>query len=149
MRHASNEKQETTHDRMNRTTTLKKIRTLGKKETNSYLGILEADIIKQVEMKEKNLKVYHSNTRKLLETKLYGRNLIKGMNTWAASIVKYSRPFLKWIRESLKQMDKRTRKLRTIHKALHPRDDVDRLYVSRKEWGRWLVSAEDSVDASR
>ena len=31
-----------------------KIRTLGQKETYKYLGILEADAIKQVEMKEKN-----------------------------------------------------------------------------------------------
>ena len=35
-----------------------------------------------------------------------------------------------------------------IHKALHPRDNVDRLYVSRKEGGRGLASIEDSVDAS-
>ena len=45
-------------------------------------------------------------------------------------------------------MDQRTRKLMTMHKALHPRDDVDRLYVSRKEGGRVLASIEDSVDAS-
>ena len=31
-----------------------KIRMLGEKETYKYLGILEADTIKQVEMKEKN-----------------------------------------------------------------------------------------------
>ena len=31
-----------------------------------------------------------------------------------------------------------------MHKALHPRDDVDRLYVSRKEGGRRLVSIEDT-----
>ena len=36
----------------------------------------------------------------------------------------------------------------TMHKALRPRDDVDRLYVSRKEWERGLASIEDSVDAS-
>ena len=35
-----------------------------------------------------------------------------------------------------------------MHKALHPRDDVDRLNVSRKEEGRGLTSREDSVDAS-
>ena len=35
-----------------------------------------------------------------------------------------------------------------MHKALHTRDDVDRLYVSRKEGGRGLASIEDSVDAS-
>ena len=34
------------------------------------------------------------------------------------------------------------------NKALHPKDDVDRLYVSRKEGERGLASFEDSVDAS-
>ena len=38
----------------------------------------------------------------------------------------------------------------TMYKALHPRDDVDSLYIyiSRKEEGRGLASIEDSVDAS-
>ena len=36
----------------------------------------------------------------------------------------------------------------TMHKSLHPRDNVDRLYVSRKEGGRGLASIEDSIDAS-
>ena len=44
-------------------------------------------------------------------------------------------------------MNQRTRKLMTMHKALHSRDDVDRLYVSRKEGGRGLTSTEDSIDA--
>ena len=35
-----------------------------------------------------------------------------------------------------------------MHKALHPRDDVDRQYVSRKEDGRGVASIEDSVDTS-
>ena len=125
-----------------------KIRTLGENETYKYLGILEADTIKQVEMKDKIQKEYLRRTRKLLETKPYCRNLIKGINTWAVPLVKYSGPFLKWTRDELKQMDQRTRKLMTMHKALHPRDDIDRLYVSRKEGGRGLASIVDSVDAS-
>ena len=36
----------------------------------------------------------------------------------------------------------------TMHKALHPRDDVDRLYVSRKEGGRGLASIHDSIDTT-
>ena len=36
----------------------------------------------------------------------------------------------------------------TMHKTLHPREDVDRLYVFRKEGGRGLASIEDSIDAS-
>ena len=35
-----------------------------------------------------------------------------------------------------------------MHKALHPKEDTDSLYVSRNEGGRELVSIEDSVDAS-
>ena len=124
-----------------------KMKTLAENETYKYLGILEADTIKQVEMKEKIKKDYLRRTRKLLETKLNCRNLIKGINTCAVPLVRYSGPFLKWTRDELKQMDQRTRKLKTMHKALHPRDNVDRLYVSRKEGGRGLDSNKDSVDA--
>ena len=103
-----------------------KIRTLREKETYKYLGILEADTTKQVDMKEKIKKDSLRRTRKLHETKLYYNNLIKGINTWAVPLVKYSGPFLKWTREELKQMDPRIRKLMTRHKALHPIDDVDK-----------------------
>ena len=102
-----------------------KIRTLGEK----YLGIVEADTIKQVEMKDKIRKEYLRRTRKLLKTKLSCRNVIEGINTWAVPLDRYSGHFLKWTRDELKQMDQRTRKLITMHKGLHPRDDVDRLYV--------------------
>ena len=125
-----------------------KIRTLGEKETYKYLGILEADTIKQVEMKDKIQKEYLRITRKLLETKLSCRNLIKGINSWAVLFVRYSEPFRKRTGNELKQMDQRTWKLMNMHKALHPRDDVDRLYVSRKEGGGGLANIEDSVYAS-
>ena len=50
------------------------------------------------------------------------------------------------------QMDQRTRKLMTMHKALHPRDDVV-LYilfqVAMYQEKRELASIDDSVDASR
>ena len=45
-------------------------------------------------------------------------------------------------------MDQSKRKLMTIHTKFHPRDDFDRLCVSRKEGGRRLASIEGSVDAS-
>ena len=84
------------------------------------------------------------------------RNLTKEINGWDVPPVEYSGSFLKWTREELKQMDKKkkkttkkkTMKLMIMHRALHPRDDVDRLYVSRKEGGRGLASTEDSVDVS-
>ena len=53
-----------------------KIRTLAENEIYKHLGILEANTIKQVEMKGKIQKEY-PRTRKLIETKLSSRNLIK------------------------------------------------------------------------
>ena len=48
-----------------------KIRTLAENETYKYLHILEADTIKQVQIKNKTQKEYLRRTRKLLETKLF------------------------------------------------------------------------------
>ena len=110
-----------------------KIRTHGENETYKYMGILEADTIKQVEMKDKIRKEYIRRTRKLFETKLSSRNLIEENNTLAVLLVRDSGPFLKWTRDELKQMDQRTRKLMTMHKTLHPRDDVDYMYLEKRD----------------
>ena len=69
---------------------------------NKYLVILEADTIKQVDIKGKIQKEYIRRTRKLLETKLSCRNLIKGRNIWAVPLVRYSGPetnLNKWTKE--------------------------------------------------
>ena len=71
-----------------------KIRTLAENETYKYLGILEADTIKQVEMKDRIQEEYFRRTRKLLKTKL--------SSTWSVPLVRYSGPFLKWTRDELK-----------------------------------------------
>ena len=87
---------------------------LEEKETYIYLGILEADTIKQVEKKDRIKKEYLRRTRKLLETK---RNLIQGINAWVVPLVRYLGPFLKWTREEHQEMDQRKRKLMMMHKA--------------------------------
>ena len=115
------------------------------KETYKYFGWLEADNIKHP---EKEKKEYLRRTRKLLETKVHSRNLIKRINTWAVPLVRYSGPFFKWTREELQQMDLCTRKLVTTHKAFHPRDDIDRLYASRIGGGRGLASFQNNIVTS-
>ena len=72
-----------------------KRRTLGEKGTYKYLGILEGDTIKQVEMKGKIQKEYLRRTRKLLKTKLSSRNFIKGINTWATTVLDIRDLFLR------------------------------------------------------
>ena len=56
-------------------------------------------------------------------------------------LVRYSGPFLKMTHE--KQIDPKTRKLMTIHKTLQPRNDIDRLYVTRG-----LTNNEDCLHAT-
>ena len=34
----------------------------------------------------------------------------------------------------------------TIYGALHPKSDIDRLYIPRKEGGRGLISTEDCAE---
>ena len=71
-----------------------KLRTFGKKETYKYLGIWEANNTKLVEMQEIIKKEYLRRTRKL-KTKLYSRNLVKGINIYAVSLSKILTTILK------------------------------------------------------
>ena len=119
----------------------------GLKEGDSYkyLGVIQAYGMKHHEMKEKVKTEYYRRVRKILETKLNGGNIITGVNTWALSLVRFSAAFLDWTGAELEQMDRRTRKLMAMHRALNPKSDVARLYLSRKEGGRGLISVEGTV----
>ena len=95
MRYANNEKRETKMTEGKKLLNQAK-KMIQEKETWKDLLILDADTIKQAEMKEKIKKGYRRRLRKLIEAKL------KGINTWAVPIVRYSGPFLKWTREELR-----------------------------------------------
>ena len=75
-----------------------------------------------------------------------GRNLVRRVNTWAVSLLRYSSAFASWRKSELQAIDRKTRKLFTIYGALHPKSDVDRLYIRTKEGGRGLISIEDWVE---
>ena len=53
---------------------------------------------------------------------------------------------IKIFSSELQAINRKTRKLFTIYEALHPKSDVDRLYIPRKEGGRGLISIEDCVE---
>ena len=91
-------------------------------------------------------KEYIRRLRKVLKSKLNGGNLVCGVNAWAVSLLRYSAAFVSWRRSELQAIDRRTRKLFTIYGALHPKSEVDRLYIYRKEGGRGLISIEDCVE---
>ena len=124
----------------------KVIRSLKEDKEYKYLGILQSDQIKLQKMKEKIENEYKRRVRKILETKLSGENVIKAINTWAIVLLK-SAAFLDWTKEEKQQLDRRkTRKLLTMHKGLHPKSNVGRLYIPRKEGGRGLICVEDIIN---
>ncbi|KAJ7345402.1 hypothetical protein JRQ81_001352 [Phrynocephalus forsythii] len=49
----------------------------------------------------------------------------------------------------LDSLDRKTRKLMTIHYALRPRSDVDRLYLPRKLDGRGLLQVKQTVEEEK
>ena len=115
------------------------------KERYTYLGIVELDKIKENEMKEKTIKEYKRRLRLILKSKLNGRNKITAINTWAVAVFRYGAGILEWKESKLKNVDRKSRKTMTMYGALHPKSDVDRLYIKRKEGGRGLMSVEHCV----
>ena len=91
-------------------------------------------------------RIFLRRLRKVLKSKLNGENLVRGVNTWAISLLRYAAAFVSWRKSELQAIDRKTRKLLTINGALHSKSDVGRLYIPRKKGGKGLISIEDCVE---
>ena len=69
------------------------------------------------------------------------------MNTRAVSLMRYGAGIVKWTKSELDEIDRKTRRVMTMNKELHPRNDVDRLHVSRTEEGRGMIGCKMCVKA--
>ena len=122
------------------------IKSLREGQSYKYLGILEEDKLLEEKMKLNVFKEYIRWLSKVLKSKLNGGNLVRGVNTWTVSLIRYSALFVSWRKSELQAIDRKTRTLFAMYGALHPKSDVDRLYIPRKEGGRGLISIEDCVE---
>ena len=111
----------------------KVIKSLQEGKSYKYLEILEADKYLEEKMKLSVSKEYIRGLWKVLKSKLNGGNLVRGVNIWAVSLLRYSAVFFSWRKSELHARDGKTRKLFTIYGALHPNSDVDRLYIHKKK----------------
>ena len=80
-----------------------------------YLGILEANDIMHTEMEDKIQREYYRKMKQLTSSKLNGRNRIRAINSWAVSLVRYSAGILKWRKDELKFLIRKTPKIMTIN----------------------------------
>ena len=122
------------------------IRGLEEDDGYKYLGILEADDMKHSDMKEALSKEYLRRIRKILKSKLNSGNLGSAINARAVSLIRYGAGIICWSKEELRNLDRKTRKLLSVYRSLHPQADVVRLYVKRSQGGRGLLSVEDCVN---
>ena len=124
----------------------KVIKSLQEAESYKYLRILEVDKFLEEKIKLNVSKEYIRRLRKVLKSKMNGGNLVRGVNTLVVSLLRYSPAFVSWRKSELHAIDRETKKLFTVYEALHPKSDVDSLYIPAKEEGRGLISIEDCVE---
>ena len=68
------------------------------------------------------------------------------INCWAVSLLRYSGGIVNWTKSELAELDRKTRKILTIHGAHHARSNASRLYLPRREGGRGIISVEDAIN---
>ena len=83
----------------------------------------------------------------ILKSELNARNKITATGALAVPILRYSFGIFNWRIGEIKKIDRKTRKMITMYKMHHPKADIDRLYVKRKEGGRGLVQIEAAYKA--
>ena len=111
----------------------------------TYFGIPGLDKIKEHKMKIKVAAEYKRRLRLILKPSLNGKHKIQAINTLAVALLIYGAGFINWKVDELKKMERMTRKTLTMYEALHPKIDIDRLYLKRKHGGRGLFSIEMCV----
>ena len=112
------------------------------KNRYTYLDILELNKIKKHKMKIKVTAENKKRLRLILKSKLNGKNKIQTINTWVVALLRYGAGIINWKIGELKKMDRTTRKTLTMYGVLHPKSDIDQLYLKRKLGGRGLIRIE-------
>ena len=96
------------------------------------------DDFKDESVKDRLSKEYVRRVKKVIRSKLNGGNMVRVINSWAVSLLRYSGGVVRWTKVELMNLDQKTRKLLIIQDALHARADGSRLYLMRS-----VVKKED------
>ena len=113
------------------------------KDSYKYLGIIEnAKSEISNESFEKLRIELLSRVKRLCEKKLNAKNLFKGINEHAISIINYHVGVLKLEPEKYKKLDEEVRKILIEHKIHLQPANKERLYLPRELLGRGLTNIE-------
>ena len=107
------------------------IQSLDEEAAYKYLGVNENSGIQQSAMKEKISKEYYRRVRLILRLELNSKNKLSAINALAVPVPTYSCGILEWRNSEIDKMDRKTRKLLTMHGLHQPKGDVSRLYIKK------------------
>ena len=79
------------------------------------LGNLELDKLKEKEMKDIFQTEYLRRFKLVMKSHLNGKNKIKAANTWAVSLMRYGAGTIKWNKEELQEIDRKSKKIMTMN----------------------------------
>ena len=93
-------------------------------------------------MKEKIRKECYKWVRHVLQSELNAKNKLEAISILAIPVVIYSFIVVNWNMEKIKRIDRKIRKLMTLNRLHHPKADVSRMYIPRKEGGQEMTNLE-------
>jgi len=102
-----------------------------------YLGLLQDILPINSTVKRNIITEYRFRCRRILASHLSGHYKIIALNSYKIPVIRYSAGIVNWNQSELDDIDRKSRKLLTIYKELHPRADVHRLYLPLKGWWPW------------
>jgi len=70
---------------------------------------------------------------------LHAKSKITAVGALAVPVLRYGCDIINWRLEEIRKIDRKTRKLLKVYKVHHPKADIVRLCVKRKERGRGLL----------
>ena len=123
------------------------IRGLNLEESYKYLGILQADDIKHVQVKKKAASEYTKRARKVLKSKLNGGNSIRAINSWAVPVIRYTAGIVDWTQAELEDLDRKTRKLMTAKPYSTSSERCGQTLLAKTNW--WTWTAPSKTDCER
>ena len=100
-----------------------------------YLEVTEGDVIQHSSMREKIWKEYFRRVWPIMRSELNARNRMDAIISLALPVVTYSFTMISWSLTEIRKFDTKIRKLLAMHRMHHPKSDVNRLYLPRKEGG--------------
>lgn len=114
-----------------------------------YLGIKQSRIMEEKITKQEVTIKYLERVKSLAKRKLYGRNLIKAINTYAIPLLVYTFGIINWTSTDIQDIKRKTNKILTNYRYHHIHSATERLPLPRAHGGRGLIDIANLLNRQK